>query len=177
MMKAQDLAADALVLHQTSLQVESIDKHQIAQKVIRLTKSILELINHRSCLASEEDTGFYGSWYPKRSGPPISINKNKVGLNNLWQRYLMQVSKSVNVEQAKVIANCPEFSSLHRAFRTYANCDDEKEAISMLSNKALRPAGASKDALSLGNKRPCVGPETSKKRFKVLTSTDPDLKI
>ena len=47
----------------------------------------------------------------------------------------------------------------------------------LLSKKALRPNGATKDSLTLGNKRPSVGVETSRKIFKVLTTLDPDLEI
>ncbi len=53
-------------------------------------------------------------WYPRKSGPPVSVNKNKVGLVNLYQRYLMQVSKGVNIEQAKVISSDPGFASIDR---------------------------------------------------------------
>lgn len=184
--KLQDLTAEALVLFQTSINLTPIDNPGACDRVIKSTKSILELVQQRSSLpkdgsssgaTGDEDQvsidGCYGSWYPKKSGPPISVNKNKIGLANLWQRYLMQVSKGVNVEQAKVISADPDFSSLSRTFRTYSNCD-EKQAIDLLSNKTLRPNGATKDAISLGNKRPCVGPETSRKVFKVLTSTDPE---
>ena len=99
----------------------------------------------------------------------MSVSKNKVGLNKLWQKYLMQISQNVNVEQAKVISNESEFSSLNRAVTSYSNClNDEKQAVELLSKKALRPNGATKDSLTLGNKRPSVGVETSRKVFKVL---------
>ena len=47
----------------------------------------------------------------------------------------------------------------------------------IFTKKALRPNGATKDSLTLGNKRPSVGPETSRKVFKVLTTLDPTLEI
>ena len=90
----------------------------------------------------------------------------------------MQISQNVNVEQAKVISNESEFSSLNRAVKSYSNClNDEKQAVELLSKKALRPNGSTKDSLTLGNKRPSVGVETSRKVFKVLTTLDPDLEI
>ena len=82
------------------------------------------------------------------------------------------------MEQAKVISGDPGFSSIERTMRSYSACyGDEKNAIELLSSKALRPAAATKDSLSLGSKRPCVGQETSTKIHKVLTSIDPSTKI
>ena len=93
----------------------------------------------------------------------MTVGKNKVGLNKLWQRYLMEISQNVNVEQAKVISADQDFSSLNRAVKSYSNCmHDEKRAVEILSKKALRPNGATKDSLTLGNKRPSVGVETSR---------------
>ena len=89
----------------------------------------------------------------------------------------MQVSQNVNVEQAKVISNEPEFSSLNNAMNTYENCLDKKQAVELLSNKALRPNGATKDSLTFGNKKPSVGVETSRKIFKALTTLNPELEI
>ena len=39
----------------------------------------------------------------------------------------------------------------------------KKHVVEMLSKKALRPNGATKDSLTLGNKRPSEGPETSRR--------------
>ena len=166
--KAHDLSVDSLVLHKTNFNLDPLNQEQAYSKVCKTTKSVLESIK------PPED---FGSWYPKEVKQSVSVGKKKVGLNKLWQRCLMQVSQSVNVEQAKVISNEPEFSSLNNAMKTYENCLDKKQAVELLSNKALRPNGATKDSLTLGNKRPSVGVEKSRKIFKALKTLDPELEI
>ena len=167
--KAHDLSVDSLVLHKTNFSLDPLDQSKAYSRVCKTTKSVLESIK------PPED---FGSWYPKEVKQSVSVGKKKVGLNKLWQRCLMQISQNVNVEQAKVISNEPEFSSLNNAIKTYENClHDEKQAVELLSNKALRPNGATKDSLTLGNKRPSVGVETSRKIFKTLTTLDPELEI
>ncbi len=65
-----------------------------------------------------------------------------------------------------------------RCLESYDCCQgDDKRAVNLLSGKSLRPAGATKASLSLGSSRPCVGPETSKKVHKVMTSLDGNDKI
>ena len=174
--KAVDLSVEFLVNYNIDLNLEVLNSEAICQKVIRATTSILKLIEHRGSLPmNDEDELSYGSWYPKKSGPPVTVNKNKLGLNNLWQRYLMQVSKGLNIEQAKVISADPAFATIDRAHETYEECyGDEKKAIELLSGKSIRPSGATKDKISLGQSRPCIGPETSRKVHKVLTCLDPD---
>lgn len=163
--RAQELSVESLMLYNTTLHLAAINSNEACTKVIKSTKSVL------LSLKPSVDS----AWYPKASKPFVRVSKNKVGLNKLWQKYLMQ---NVNVEQAKVISNESEFSSLNRAVTSYSNClNDEKKAVELLSKKALRPNGATKDSLTLGNKRPCVGVKTSRKIFKVLTTLDPDLEI
>ena len=172
--KAFDLSVEFLINHNIDLNLEVLKNDAICQKVIKATKSMLELIQHRSTLTDEEEPAT-GSWYPKKSGPPVTVNKNKVGLTNLWQRYLMQVSKSLNIEHAKVISADPNFASIDRAHESYEDCyGDEKKAIELLSGKSIRPNGATKDKISLGQSRPCIGPETSRKVHKALTCLDPE---
>ena len=93
--KIYDLALEALVMYKVNLDLNRLDKDAAIAKVIKTTKSILELVKDKSTqiLAADDDDESYGTWYPKRTGPPVSVNKNKIGLGNLWQRYLMQVSK------------------------------------------------------------------------------------
>lgn len=181
--KAFNLATECLVEFNTDLILDIHDTKAAIDKVVKSTKSILELIQHRATLPTADvnnadDEDDLGAWYPRKSGPPVSVNKNKVGLTNLWQRYLMQVSKGVNVEQAKVITADTGFATIEATIRSYAGChNDERMAVDLLIGKTLRPSGATKDSLSLGNKRPSVGQETSRKIYKVLTSIDADLKI
>lgn len=179
--KALELSSEALIMYKTDLNLEPLDDSGATQRALRTTKSILELIQMRSTLPTnndEDDLSSYGSWYPKKSGPPVSVSKNKIGLHNLWQRYLMQTSKTLNIEHAKVIAADPGFASIDRTMDTYAPClNDEKKAVELLSTKPLRPAGATIAGPALGRSRPSVGPETSRKVFKVLTSLDANTKI
>ena len=170
--KAQDLSAECLVLYNVDLHLDVIDSQRIATLISKATKSVLELLSQRGANETSDEPSNLGSWYPKKSGPPVSVNKNKIGLTNLWQRYLMQISKGVNIEQAKVISSDPGFASVHRATNTYANCFDEKSAIGLLSGKSVRPAGATKDSLALGSSKPSVGQETSRKVYKILSSTN-----
>ena len=170
--KAQDLSAECLVLHNVDLHLDVIDGQRIATLISKATKSVLELLSQRGANETSDEPSNLGSWYPKKSGPPVSVNKNKIGLTNLWQRYLMQISKGVNIEQAKVISSDPGFASIHRATETYSNCFDEKSAIGLLSGKSVRPAGATKDSLALGSSKPSVGQETSRKVYKILSSTN-----
>ena len=170
--KALDLSAECLVMYKVDLHLEILDIPKILSLVTRSTKSILKLIAERSDSFQNEN------WYPKKSGNPVSVNtRNKVGLTNLWQRYLMQVSVGVNIERSKVITNDPGFSTIQRATSSYARCSNEKEAIGLLSAKTLRPSGATQNTLALGNSRPKVGEETSRKVYRVLTSLDPNERL
>ena len=169
--KALDLSAECLVMYKVDLHLEMLDIPKILSLVTKSTKSILKLIDERSDSFQNEN------WYPKKVANPVSVSKNKVGLTNLWQRYLMQVSVGVNIERSKVITNDPGFSTIQRATSSYAKCSDEKEAIGLLSAKTLRPSGATQNTLALGNSRPKVGEETSRKVYRVLTSLDPNERL
>ena len=104
--KALDLASECLISYGTNLHLDLLDNSKVAGLVSRATKSVLELLEHRN--SSTYISGFHddaagnGSgtsvWYPGKS-ESVSVNKNKVGLTNLWQRYLMEIPKSVGVEK------------------------------------------------------------------------------
>ena len=102
--KALELASECLVSYGTNLHLDILDNSKVASLVSRATKSVLELLEHRNSSTyisgfHEEGNGSGASvWYPGKS-ESVSVNKNKVGLTNLWQRYLMEISKNIGVEK------------------------------------------------------------------------------
>lgn len=149
-------------------------------QVIRSTKSVLD------CLASTSAPSVYSSvdgqitWYPsaKKIGPTVAVSKNDshLGLQLLWQKHLMQISKGINIEQAKVITAHPNFSSPATTIQTFLEADSEKEGEKLLTGIQVRPTASSKDFMSLGA-RSNVGTDTSKKVFRMMTATDGNMII
>jgi len=149
--KAYDLSAESLMLHQTILNVKEISKDEACNKMITAAKSLLE---------PPRDLG---SWHPKSTKASVLV-EGKVGLKELWQRYLMQMAQTIKDEKARVICENPEFSSLSRTVNSYSNRFEGGESeVKILDKK--------------GNKIPGVGIETSRKISKVLFSNEPDILI
>jgi len=149
--KAYDLSAESLMLHQTILNVKEISKDEACNKMITAAKSLLE---------PPRDLG---SWHPKSTKASVLV-EGKVGLKELWQRYLMQMAQTIKDEKARVICENPEFSSLSRTVNSYSNRFEGGESeVKILDKK--------------GNKIPGVGIETSRKISKVLFSNEPDMLI
>ena len=149
--KAYNLSAESLMLHQTILNVKEISKDEACNKMINAAKSLLE---------PPRDLG---SWNPK-SKKAFVLVEDKVGLKELWQRYLMQMAQTIKDEKVRVICENPEFSSLSRTVNSYSNRFEGGESIVKILDKK-------------GNKIPGVGVETSRKISKVLFANDPDMLI
>merc|ERR1719483_28416 len=149
--KAYDLSAESLMLHQTILNVKEISKDEACNKMINAAKSLLK---------PPRDLG---SWHPKTTKASVLV-EDKVGLKELWQRYLMQMAQTIKDEKVKVICENPEFSSLSRTVNSYSNRFEGGESEVKILDKN-------------GNKIPGVGIETSRKISKVLFSNDPDMLI
>ena len=132
--------------------------------VVRATKSVAEAETTKSYVDGDID------WFPKKSGPPVGIAKNEshLGLFQLWQKHLMQITKRLGIEQAKVIVDDPRFSSPKNLFQTY---EDNPSGEQLLQHKQIRPSGSSKDVQSLGSGQ-SIGPDTSKKVYAMFTSMD-----
>ena len=150
-------------------------------QVIRSTKSILD------CLASQNAPSAYTSedgkitWYPpsaKKLGNTVSVAKNNgnLGLHLLWQKYLLQISKGIGIEQAKVITGNPEFASPSSAINTFLRASSEKEGEKLLTGIQVRPSASSKDFMSL-SARSNVGVDISKKVYHMMTTEDGNLII
>ena len=149
--KAYDLSAESLMLHQTILNVKGISKDEACNKMIHAAKSLLE---------PPRDLG---SWHPKTTKASVLV-EDKVGLKELWQRYLTQMAQTIKDEKVRVICENPEFSSLSRTVNSYSNRFEGGESEVKISDKN-------------GNKLPGVGIETSRKISKVLFANDPDMLI
>ena len=153
------------VMHGVSI-LHDLKPEVCIESVIRSTKSMLEM----SC--NSTDTFEHGdmSWYPKKVGPPVSVSKNEshVGLFQLWQKQMMQISKRLGIEQAKVITMDPKYNSPTNCFETY---EDHPDGALMLADKRLRPSGSNQDIRSLGSGQ-CIGPDISRKLFTMMTSLD-----
>ena len=83
----------------------------------------------------------------------------------------MQISKGINIEQAKVITAHPNFSSPATTIQTFIETGSDKEGEKLLTGIQVRPTASSKDFMSLGA-RSNVGADTSKKVFRMMTATD-----
>ena len=149
--KAYDLSAESLMLHQTILNVKGISKDEACNKMINAAKSLLK---------PPRDLG---SWHPKTTKASVLV-EDKVGLKELWQRYLTQMAQTIKDEKVRVICENPEFSSLSRTVNSYSNRFEGGESEVKISDKN-------------GNKLPGVGIETSRKISKVLFANDPDMLI
>ena len=115
------------------------------------------------------------SWYPpsaKKIGTTVAVAKNNghLGLHLLWQKYLMQISKGIGIEQAKVITSNPDFSSPTTTIQTFLQAND-KEGEKLLTAIHVRPTASSKDFMSL-SARSSVGAEISKKVYRMMTTED-----
>ena len=147
--------------------------------MLRSTKSILD------CLATAQPPSMYQSddgkitWYPpsaKKIGNTVAVAKNNghLGLHLIWQKGLMQISKGLGIEQAKVITSHPEFASPSATIDTFLKASDEKEGEKILTNIQVRPSASSRDFMSL-SARSTVGAEISKKVYHMMTAEDGNL--
>ena len=137
------------------------------------------------CLGSAQPPSMYRSedgkitWFPpsaKKIGNTVAVAKNNghLGLHLIWQKCLMQISKGMGIEQAKVITSHPEFASPSAAIETFLNANDEKEGEKILTNVQVRPSASSRDFMSL-SARSTVGAEISKKVYHMMTTEDGNL--
>ena len=116
------------------------------------------------------------TWYPpsaKKIGTTVAVAKNNdhLGLHLLWQKCLMQISKGMGIEQAKVITSNSDFTSPATTIDTFLQADNEKEGEKLLTGIHIRPTASSKDFMSL-SARSNVGSEISKKVYRMMTTED-----
>ena len=121
------------------------------------------------------------TWYPpssKKIGNTVAVAKNNgnIGLHLLWQKGLLQISKGMGIEQAKVITSNPDFASPASTIKTLLAASSEKEGEKILTNVQVRPSASSKDFMSL-SARSSVGAEISKKFYHMMTTEDGKLLI
>lgn len=169
------------VLHGVSVSHEPKPVEEVIAEIVRATKSILK--KHE---AMKEEELFLSSgpksdvWIPRKSGNPVSVttsNGQHVGLMHLWQRHLMEITKVIGVEQSKSISQNENFSAPMRAFAAYEGMTP-KEGEEFLSKSCIvRPPGSTREKLALRGARPNIGPETSRKVYKYLTSLDGNEKL
>ena len=167
------------VVNGVEICLEPKSLEELAGEILRATKSVV----HTATIQNDEVfvTGVNDVWIPRKSGPPVAISNTGgqyVGLLLLWQRHLMQISKAIGCEQAKVISTDDNFSSPTQCIQTYENCPTQKEGELVLSKSCvIRPPGAVKDLLALRGSRPNIGPDTSRKVYRVMSSTNGDEKL
>ena len=116
------------------------------------------------------------TWYPpsaKKIGTTVAVAKNNghLGLHLLWQKYLMQISKGIGIEQAKVITSHPDFASPTATIQTFLQANSDKEGEKLLTGIHIRPSASSKDFMSL-SARSSVGADVSKKVYHMMTTED-----
>ena len=120
-------------------------------------------------------------WYPpaaKKIGNTVAVAKNNghLGLHLIWQKSILQISKGIGIEQAKVITSNPDFASPASTIKTLMGASSEKEGEQILTNVQVRPSASSKDFMSL-SARSSVGAEISKKFYHMMTTEDGNIFI
>merc|ERR1712150_228632 len=129
------------------LNPSTAETNECAVQVLRSTKSVLD------CLASPQVPSMYKSddgkitWAPpsaKKIGNTVAVSKNSghLGLHLIWQKCLMQISKGLGIEQAKVITSHADFASPSATIDTFMKANDDKEGEKILTNIQVRPSAS-----------------------------------
>ena len=121
------------------------------------------------------------TWYPpppKKIGSTVAVAKNSgnLGLHLLWQKSLMQISKGMGIEQAKIITSQSDFASPSTAIQTFIRANTDKEGEKLLTAIQVRPNASAKDFMSL-SARSNVGADISRKVYRMMTAEDGDIYI
>lgn len=165
---ASDMLVDLEASHH--VEVEAVaDVNALVLDLVRCTKSVLSLVD----LRKSQDSTNYGDWVPKKGVSSVSVSNNEehTGLKLLWQKMLALTSRSIGIEEAKVIAADRRFSSPRNCIETFLQ--DPQEAQAALMATSLRPSGATGDVVSM-RVRQKVGKEASRKVYRTLVSLDGD---
>ena len=143
---------------------------------MRTTKSVVDCLGTPQPPTTYYSTDKQISWQPppaKKIGTTVAVAKNNghLGLNLVWQKSLLQISKGIGIEQAKIITSHSEYASPCSAIETFLKADSIKDGEKQLANIQVRPNASQKDFMSL-SARNTVGAEISKKVYHMMTTDD-----